>query len=312
MLKEKKFNLLGKILMILTTVAWGSSFIVLKTTLSDFGGGRFTFFILAARFLLAALCIFLFIIPKLKTLKLKTVVNGCVLGLILFGAYAVQTLGLKYTTPSKNAFLTVSYCIFVPFLSWLILRKKPTVSNFAAAALCLTGVAFVALIGKTDGDVSQLLGDALSVGCGVFYALQIIYLAKYGEDGECLTLLFFELLVVGVLCACVSLACEIPFYSEYINIDFDFIWKICYLALVCTCFAQFSQTFAQKYVSPMATSLILSFECVFGAIFEMIFGVTELTPFIVIGFILIFSSQIVGEIKFGENKKKLHKIKNNS
>lgn len=299
MVSEKtKKDLLGKFLLLVTTLIWGSSFIVLKDTLDKFGNGHFTFFVLTLRFGIAAVVILFFAVKKFKTAERGAILRGIILGVILFGAYSVQTLGLKYTTPSKNAFLTVSYCIIVPFASWLILKKRPEPRRYVAAALCLIGIALVALVGKNEKGQNEVLGDALSLGCGIFYAMQIIFIDKYAEKDDAVVLLFFEILTVAVLCAAVSFAVEFPKHYAEISFGFTEVWKILYLALFATCFTQFAQIYGQKLVSPMSAALVLSLEGVFSVLFEIIFGMSKITLWIGLGFGVIFISQIVGEVDF--------------
>lgn len=66
---ERKKNIIGKVLLFSATLVWGSSFVILKDTLSELGNGNFTFFILAARFLIASLIFVLFSVKKFKVLK---------------------------------------------------------------------------------------------------------------------------------------------------------------------------------------------------------------------------------------------------
>ncbi|MBQ7373216.1 MAG: DMT family transporter, partial [Clostridia bacterium] len=139
---------LGKLLLVLVTIVWGSSFVVLKDTLSTLGNGHFTFFILASRFIISSVALIAICWKKFITIKKSAFIKGLILGFILFGAYSVQTIGLRYTSASKNAFLTSVYVVLVPFLSWLFLKKKPTLKNYVATALCFVGIAFVAVIGK--------------------------------------------------------------------------------------------------------------------------------------------------------------------
>lgn len=311
MLSSKKKDIFGKLLLLAATLIWGSSFIVLKDTLNEFGDGKFTFLILALRFWIAAIIVFFAAFKRLKTVDKSVILHGSILGVILFGAYAVQTVGLKYTTPSKNAFLTVVYCVLVPFMSWIMLKKKPKIRHYVAAVTCLVGIAFVALVGKHESGSNELLGDALSLLSGVFYALQIIYISKYAENDDGIVLLFFEALVVAVLNSIITLTCEIPFHYSKLHFGFNEIWKIAYLAVFASCFAQFAQMFAQKVVSPMSVALILSLEGVFSVFFEVISGGSKMTVWIAIGFAIIFISEIIGEVDF-VNLIKKRKIKNNS
>lgn len=64
MKREKKLEIIGKIALLLTAVVWGSSFIVLKNALTDFGNGHFTFLVLALRFGIASLILFFSIIKN--------------------------------------------------------------------------------------------------------------------------------------------------------------------------------------------------------------------------------------------------------
>ena len=57
---------------------------------------------------------------------------GLVVGALLFISYYFQTYGLKYTTASKNAFITTLYVIIVPFLHWLFNKVRPTRNNLIA------------------------------------------------------------------------------------------------------------------------------------------------------------------------------------
>ena len=308
---NKKKDLLGKFLLLTTTLIWGSSFVVLKDTLSTLGNGHFTFFVLTLRFAISAAIIFFIALKKLKTADKRTVLHGCILGVILFLAYGVQTLGLKYTTPSKNAFLTVVYCVIVPFASWIILKKKPEIRRFIAAGLCLVGIAFVALVGKNEHGTNETLGDILSLSCGIFYAMQIIFIDKCAENDDGIVLLFFEMLTVAVLCAVVTFSFEVPFHYTELTIGFDAWWKILYLAVFATCYTQFAQMFGQKFVSPVTAGIILSLEGVFSVFFEILAGVSSITVWIAIGFAIILTSQIVGEVDFAKviNERK---NKNNS
>lgn len=305
MLKIKdidKKGIFGRALLVVVTIIWGSSFVILKDTLSLFGGGNFTFFVLAARFLCATLVLLPFAVKGFKDLDKRTVKDGVILGVILFFAYAFQTVGLKYTTASKNAFLTTTYCAIVPFLSWLILKKKPGINNYVAAVMCIAGVAFVSFIGKDEGNSNQLLGDILTIVCGLFYALQIIYNDKFAGGKNAFLILVVELAVVSLLMSATSLIFEFPTHSADFSLNGEVVWKILYLALFATAFAQFGQIFSQRFVPPTIVTIILSLESVFGVLFEIILGDAHLTVLIIIGFVMIFAAEIISELNFSGKK----------
>lgn len=308
---ERKKNIIGKVLLFSATLVWGSSFVILKDTLSELGNGNFTFFILAARFLIASLIFVLFSVKKFKFLNKKIFLHGMSLGAVLFMAYAVQTVALNFTTPSKNAFLTEIYCILVPFLSWLFFKKRPSKKNFVAAIMCLCGVLLIAFFGKTEKASNEILGDGLTIFSGLFYALQIILISHYTYDGDdAMLLLTFEILTAAVLCTLTSLVWEFPRHGAELSLSAEAVWKILYLAVIATGFAQFAQMYGQKVTSATTTSIIMCFEGVFGVMFEFIFGQNNLNVFIIIGFSIILITLILNETDLGAVKKAIEKRKN--
>ncbi len=308
---ERKKNIIGKVLLFSATLVWGSSFVILKDTLSELGNGNFTFFILAARFLIASLIFVLFSVKKFKFLNKKLFLHGMSLGAVLFMAYAVQTVALNFTTPSKNAFLTEIYCILVPFLSWLFFKKRPSKKNFVAAIMCFCGVLLIAFFGKTEKASNEILGDGLTIFSGLFYALQIILISHYTCDGDdAMLLLTFEILTAAVLCTLTSLVWEFPRHGAELSLSAEAVWKILYLAVIATGFAQFAQMYGQKVTSATTTSIIMCFEGVFGVMFEFIFGQNNLNVFIIIGFSIILITLILNETDLGAVKKAIEKRKN--
>ena len=55
------------------------------------------------------------------------------MGTSLWAAYVLQTVGLVGTTAGKNAFLTGTYCVLVPFIGHTVMGEKLTRYNLGAA-----------------------------------------------------------------------------------------------------------------------------------------------------------------------------------
>jgi len=90
---------------------------------------------MAFRFTIAAFCLSVIFIRRLLKCNLKTFIHGIIIGLTLFFAYAFQTIGCKYTTAGKNAFLTTTYVILVPFVNWILYKKRPAVISVYRTAM---------------------------------------------------------------------------------------------------------------------------------------------------------------------------------
>jgi drug/metabolite transporter (DMT)-like permease len=275
----------SKLALLTASLIWGSSFFVMKNSVDVFP----MFALLGMRFTLGCVILCLVFVKRLKRIRKTTLLCGAVLGLLLFGAYAVQTMGLKQTTPGKNAFLTAIYCILVPFMFWLTNGKKPDVFNYLAAGLCMAGIGLVSL----TGDFSMGIGDALTIAGGVIYAVHIVAVAGMSqqEDPVLLTLIQF-----GMAAVC-SWAFSLGSETIPAGIPANAWMGLLYLAVFATTGALLLQNVGQKYTHPAAASILLSLESVFGVAFSMVFYGEALTIRLVAGFTLIFFSVIVSETK---------------
>jgi drug/metabolite transporter (DMT)-like permease len=103
-------SLKAHILLVLITLIWGSNFAVIKNALTDIS----PLFFNAVRMSLAAVVLAAIFHRELPRLTAGAVRGGCLVGLFLFVGNELQTTGLKYTTPSKSAFLTGVSVVLVP------------------------------------------------------------------------------------------------------------------------------------------------------------------------------------------------------
>ena len=283
--QKKQLAVMGRMALLVTTIIWGTSFVVLKNTL-DFLS---TPYVLAFRFSGAAVLLFLLSLKDLKKLDRQYLKGGALMGIFVFLAYTVQTYGLEYTTPGKNAFLTATYCVLVPFLAWAIYRKRPDIYNILAAVICVAGVGFVTL----GDDLSLNIGDALTLCCGVFYGLHILITGRYVEGRSAILMTFLQFAFAGILAWILALLTgPVP-----TNIPGDSILSIVYLCAMCTAISFAMQAFGQKHTPASAAAVILSLESVFGALFSAIFYHEKMGLKLLVGFVLIFAAVTISETK---------------
>lgn len=288
---KNKANI-GRLALIATTLIWGSSFVILKSTLDSIT----PLWVLAIRFGGAALIMLIACLPKLKKLDKQYIKGGAVMGLCLAFAYILQTYGLVYTTPGKNAFLTATYCILVPFLYWAIAGTKPDKFNISAAIVCLVGMGFVCL----GNDLSINIGDMLTICCGLFYGLHIIATSRAVEGRDALILTMLQFFFGGLVC----LAGAAIFEPVPTDIPSSSWASIAYLTFMCTGLCFFLQTIGQKYTPPSQVAVILTLESVFGTAISVALGQENLTFGIVLGFCLIFCAILTSETKLSFLKHK--------
>ncbi len=291
---QNNMPLLAKLALLLATIIWGSSFIIMKDALDDIT----TFYLLAVRFTGAFILLGIVFWKKWKYINKQVMFAGLVMGTLLIAAYAVQTFGLAETTPGKNAFLTAGYCILVPFLFWLISGTKPDKYNVSAAVLCVVGIGLVAL----DDNLSIGRGDLLTLVCCIFYALHIIVSAQFTRTMDVMLLTVGQFFFAAIWSWSMAFLFEPRMNVVAMNME---IWLILgYLCVFATAGAIGLQTFGLKYTSPSSSALILSLESVFGVIFSIMVGAEVVTVRLLIGFVVVFIAIVVSETKLEFLQKK--------
>lgn len=144
-LSERGIKILASMGLILTTMIWGFAFVVMKNSVDVIPPT----YLLAVRFSMSAVLLALLFHKNMMKADRETVLCGVILGAFLCLSYQFQTYGLKHTTASKNAFITTLYVIIVPFLYWIVSKKRPTGQNIAAAFLAVIGLALLSLAGRS-------------------------------------------------------------------------------------------------------------------------------------------------------------------
>jgi len=277
---------LVKPLMVLATIIWGSSFIVLKDTLNYMS----VLFILAMRFSIGAVILLLVKRKAWKTIDRTSLLGGTVMGVLLFVAYVLQTFGLADTTPGKNAFFTSVYCIIVPFLYWAIERNRPDRYHLLAALFCVTGIGFV----SWDGGFFLSEGDCLTLISGFLYAVHIIAVTHFTKGRDALLLTAIQFTVTALLSWLF-----VPLQGFPQGDISSYAWLgILYLGVFSTAIALSFQNIGQKYTEPSVAAVLLSLEAPFGVLFSVLFYQERPTGFMFCGFGLIFLAVICSETKF--------------
>lgn len=281
-MKDRK-NFLGHLALWGTAFIWGTSFVILKEALDSIG----TMWVLALRFIIAAALLLLAAGKRLKMLGRDGLRGGVLLGVCLAAAYIFQTYGLKYTTPGKNAFLTATYCVLVPFMVWAFFKRRPNAANIIAAFMCVFGIGLVSLSGTSPFNI----GDALTLVCGIFYALQIILTERFIGDCDALSLTGVEFGTAAVIC----LAGALIFESAPVGLSLELWGSIAYMGVMCTALCFFLQTWGMRYTPSSTAAVIMTFESVFAIIISVIFYDEPVTVRLICGFTLIIASVIISE-----------------
>lgn len=277
----------GKIGLTLVAIIWGSGFVASALALESYSAYQ----ILALRFTIAFLVLIIINFKRLKNLSLKTIRRGSLLGVFLFLAFAFQTVGLQYTTPSKNAFLTAVNVVIVPFLAFLILKKKVPLKSIIGSFVTLGGIALLSL-NSSIGSFN--LGDTLTLICAVFFALQIFVTDLFIEKEEAWSLMLLQMGSSALL----SWVTLFVMGDNMPVVEIKTIMPILYLGLISTLLAYFLQTVSQKYTTSSQAAIILSTEAFFGMLSSVIILGERVSVSMLLGAILIFIGILIVELEF--------------
>lgn len=279
-----KQSTVAKIALFFTAVLWGSTFTIGKLASEVFSAT----FIIALRFLVAAVAILAVAYPQRKQLDRKYWVNGFWMGLTLFLSYLLQVGGLTLdTSPGKSAFLCTTYSVMVPFLYWLVTKERPKARHVFCVFLCLSGVGILSL----SGGWGMSLGDVLTVLSGVPCAVNIVISSIVSKNRNVLLLTAIELWVVT------AFAWLFVFLGNGLPNQFppDAVGGIVYLGLFATALCLFLQSFGLKYAEPAIGGMLLSLESVFGVVFSVIIYGEQITLRMAVGFAVIFIAILLSQ-----------------
>ena len=292
---ETKMRRLAKPMLAGAALIWGSSFFMMKDIVEVLP----PLFLLALRFTGGALLLGLVFWKRWRGFTPDYLWRGSVMGAFLFLAYTVQTFGIRYTTPSNNAFLTAVYCVIVPFLYWAVMGRKPDRYNILSALLCVAGVALVSV----TGEFTVGLGDSLTLVGAFFYAAHIIAVEKVSEGEKDIYLLtVIQFASAAVFCwVGNALFGSLPPAEVFTP---SILLQLSYLIVMCTTVALLFQNVGQIWSDPASASILLSLESVFGVLFSVLFYHDPVTARLLLGFGLIFVAVVCSETKFSFLKKK--------
>ena len=190
----------GIILLLITAIVWGSSFVAQEIGMKSIDA--FTFTGIRTALGAVALLPIVLIINKGMDLRKDTLKMGLVLGIVFSIAQNFQQFAFYYSTSGKIAFITAFYMFFVPLFS-VFLGKKIKLLTWLSIFMGLGGLFLLCI---NPSDLTKInLGDVLALICAVFYAVQIMLIDKFLEKDVSGVQLSFMQFVVAVVISIVAM-----------------------------------------------------------------------------------------------------------
>lgn len=268
-------------------VVWGVTFLPMAQTLKTNG----VFTLLFWRFLISAVLMALISLKFTRKIDPNSLKFGAFLGALLFAAFTLQTFALKYAPSSTVAFITGLNAVFTPFIALAFFGQKAASYAFIGAFLSAAGLYLL-----TGSELGFGIGEGLSVVCALGFALHIIFTGVLVRRCELYWMVSAQFAAVAA--QIFEPRGVVPILDE------AFFVAVAVTSVFATVLAFFVQTAAQRYTTPVKTSLIFTFEPVSAGIVGYFVGGEILSGVQIAGAGLILFGIVVSEVgSYYKNKR---------
>lgn len=298
-------KLKGNLLLLLTSIVWGISFIaqskgVELITPMAFNGIR----TMLGSVVLVPVIFFLDLSKKKKGIPVQKIdknliIGGIVCGICLCIASTLQTAGMIYTSPGKSGFITALYMVIVPIIG-LFMGKKTRPIIWISVLIAVCGLYLMCI----SELLSINIGDVLTLLCAFVFTFHILAIDFFAPKVDGVKLACMQFFVCGAL----NLIYVFLFEDPKLDPILDCWLSIGYSGIFSCGVAYTLQIVGQKYTDPTSASILMSLESVFATLTTVIlvalgWNLTggQLTSREILGCILMFVAILL--VQLPERKK---------
>ena len=274
--------------LLVLTLVWGTTFTLVKRVL-DAGTSPGVF--LSLRFGLATAVLGALWLLRRPRPSPGLWRDGGLLGLAMFVGFALQTFGLRFTTPSRSGFITGLAVVVVPLIARFLQDRRVGGPAWAGVALAVVGLTM--LTRPFGGGSTSLVqfGDLLTLGCAVAYAFQIVWTSEFSPRHPLVALTFVQI-AVTFLGSLLLLAFE----PVRLAPSTELVGTVLFTSLAMTVGAFFVMNWAQRHTTAVRAAIIYALEPASAAVFSH-FVTGEVLPALgLAGGALIILGVVVAEV----------------
>lgn len=264
-------------------ITWGSTYLATKALVPT---PDYACVVLAARMLVSVLAM---LALSRRLPGRAELAAGTATGAILAAIFAAETFGVALTTATNAGVLISLNMVLTPLVGAAIERRRPSAAFLALVVLAIVGDLLLA----TDGKALQLhLGDGLILLAALLRTTHVTLLGatqrRRALDVRALTTV--QLGVVAIVFCVASTATGVPVGAFVAGLGAGDLAVLAYLALACTVFAFFAQTWAIRHTSPARVALLLGTEPVWAAVIGVGIAHEHLGPIGGLGVVLTLAA----------------------
>lgn len=307
-MKQSRLNSLkGNLLLVITSVIWGSAFVAQRQGMDHIEPFVFN----GTRCLIGAGVLIPVILMRILTKKedavtvhtigskkipkpLMELIAAVCCGLALFIPSSLQQIGIVTTDSGKTGFITAMYVVFVPILG-LFLKKRPTFNIWIGVGVAVAGLYFLCITDKFTIES----GDIYVLFAALFFAIHIMVIDYFSVRVDCIKLACGQFFFCGIF----SIPVMLIFETIDLNAMANCITPLLYAGVLSCGVAYTLQPIAQKLTTPSEASIIMSLESVFAVLAGVIILDENLSQRELLGCLLMFTAVILAQLPIKSKSK---------
>jgi len=251
----------GLLALLLVVAVWGTTFPAMKLLSAQLDALQ----IIWVRFAIALLVL----APMWRGLRAPEARWGAFLGALLFIAFWLQVEGLARTSSNRDAFVTGLNVLVVPVLAMAVLGRRYGAALWLACAMALAGMVLM-----FHEDAPWNLGDSLTLGSTLFYAVYILVLEECARRTARQPLRATRLAAMQALVMCAAAGVLLLARHSGMASTWDALGALpgpslaalVYLGVVASVVVVTLQAWGQQRVDAMRSAIVFGLEPVFAAL----------------------------------------------
>ena len=285
------------------TLLWGGTFIWMQQSLDaasnlipTLSENHVAIFFVMMRFVIAGFFLLL-LVPKtwVGLGNIDGWKGGLLLGVIVWGGFILQMLGLTEVTPAVSAFLTSLYVVFTALIGVFTGMQKLTRFAIVGVILATFGAGWI----SGPPQLNFGLGEWLTVACALLFGAHIIATDKVTKIVDPIQVTATMLITVAVLSIIVFLLSSRQHFNDFTILmkNFDFVFPLLLCAILGSLVALLVLNIFQKQVSPVRAAILYALEPVWAMTASLFLGLEgNITFWLPLGAIALLIGNLIVEL----------------
>ncbi|MDP4501518.1 DMT family transporter [Nonomuraea turcica] len=298
--------LLGAVLLLFVSAAWGSAFPLMKDLIERLPVED----LLAERYLIAALTLLLIKPNCFRGLPRGTWINGAVLGVIFGIGQTAQAIALGSLPSAVSGFAVGCSVVITPILALILFKSRVPRRIWAGVALALAGMTAFTLMRGVEQHEFSLIALAATLFAAGLYAGHTLMLGQLSKRGTFhpYALTVIQLFTIGLLTGVVGARDGITLPADAPD------WLLlAHLSVISCALGFLARSYGQAHVPPVPSAIMMSSQPLWVAVIAVIWFNEQVGWSMVVGGGLMAGAMLLAlpsreTVRGTERKRKNHDL----